>query len=66
MDPKKDPDPPGIPPSLQLRGCGCSLLLGEDRPREAIGCRGVNQLQDILVLLLWVDVHGEDGAKDFL
>lgn len=42
------------------------LLLGEDCPREAIGRCGVDQLQDLLVPLLWVDVHCEDRAKNFL
>lgn len=42
------------------------LLLGEDCPREAVGRRGVDEIQHLLVPLLRVDVNREDGAKNLL
>lgn len=42
------------------------LLLGEDRPREAIGRGGVDELQHLLVPLLRVHIHREHRPENLL
>lgn len=52
--------------SLERRSFGHSLILGEHCPREAIAGGAVDQLQGLLVLVIWVDIHSQHRPEDLL
>lgn len=70
-DPRLTPDGKSTPSCCsggfgEFWGFWDSLLLGEDRPREAVGGGGVNELQHLLVTILGVDENRQDRPENLL
>lgn len=70
-DPWLTPDRKSIPGCFsgefgEFWGFRDSLLLGEDRPREAVGGGGVDELQHLLVAILGIHKNRQDRPENLL